>query len=73
MFHMACYNLDTFREFVFNSTFLERFEVESDVQEELANNDEALLQFAFRWLRFAIFGEPLMTVREEAKAARREG
>jgi Fe-S-cluster containining protein len=73
MFHMACYNLDTFREFIFNSTFLERFEVEPDVQEELATNDEALLQFAFRWLRFALFGEPLMAVREEAKAARREG
>lgn len=73
MFHMACYNLDTFREFVFNSTFLERFEVAPEVQEELANDDEALLRFAFRWLRFALFGEPVMTVREQAGAVRREG
>ncbi|MDJ0763776.1 MAG: YkgJ family cysteine cluster protein [Myxococcota bacterium] len=67
MFHMACYDLDTFRRFVFSSTFLNRFELEEDLIEEMRTSDEALLQFAFRWLRFALFAEPTMKVRETAQ------
>jgi Fe-S-cluster containining protein len=65
MFHMACYDLDRFRQFVFNSTFLERFELEDDYIDEIRNNDEALLNFAYRWLRFALFTEPTLTVKKE--------
>jgi hypothetical protein len=64
MFHMACYNLDTFRRFVFSSTFLNRFELDEKSVEKIRDDDEALLHFAFLWLRFALFGEPTMKVRE---------
>jgi Fe-S-cluster containining protein len=63
IFFTACYDLDRFRSFVFESTFLERFELESETVERIRDDDEALLRFAFRWLRFAIFGEPTLTVR----------
>ncbi|MCU0233467.1 MAG: YkgJ family cysteine cluster protein [Thermoanaerobaculales bacterium] len=66
MFYTACYDLDTFRSFIFESSFRERFEVPPEELEELKSNDEALLRFAFRWLRFAIFAEPTMKVREGA-------
>jgi hypothetical protein len=66
MFYTACYDLDTFRSFVFESSFLEKFEIEPEMLEELKTQDEALLRFAFRWLRFAMFAEPTMRVREEA-------
>lgn len=66
MLYTACYDLDTFREFVFESTFLERFELEDDLVEEIRTDDVALLSFAFRWLRFALFKEPTVTVREGA-------
>ncbi len=65
LLYMGCYDLDTFRDFVFESTFLERFDIDADELEEIKKNDEALLQFAFRWLRFALFAEPTMKVREE--------
>lgn len=68
MFYTACYDLDTFREFVFSSTFLQRFEIEPELVAELERDDEALLRFAFRWLRFALFGEPVLTVRPEPQA-----
>lgn len=58
MFFTACYDLDTFRDFVFNTTLLERFDVDEDFVEEMRNDDEALLRFAFLWLRFSLFGEP---------------
>jgi hypothetical protein len=66
MFYMGCYDLDTFRTFVFESSFLDRFEIDPNELEEIKTNDEALLKFAFRWLRFALFAEPTMKVREEA-------
>jgi Fe-S-cluster containining protein len=65
MFYTSCYDLDTFRRFVFESTFLDRFEIEEDLIEKLRGDDEALLAFAFRWLRFALFGEPTLTVRKD--------
>jgi hypothetical protein len=66
IFHTACYDLDRFRDFVFDSTFLSRFELEDSLVATLRDDDMALLRFAFRWLRFALFAEPTMKVREGA-------
>jgi len=66
MLYTACYDLDSFREFVFESSFRERFEIEPELLSDIENDDEALLQFAFRWLRFALFAEPTMKIREQA-------
>ena len=66
MFHMACYDLDTFRDFVFETSFLDRFELDPKQVETMREDDEALLHFAFRWLRFALFAEPTMRVRDSA-------
>ncbi len=66
MFFMAAYDLDTFREFVFDTTFLKRFEVDPATVEAIRTDDRALLLFGYRWLRFALFAEPTMTRRSEA-------
>ncbi len=63
VFLMACYDLDRFREFVFESSFLKRFEIDPEEAATYARDDEALLAFAFRWTRFALFGEPTLTAR----------
>ncbi|MGD2068260.1 MAG: YkgJ family cysteine cluster protein [Gemmatimonadota bacterium] len=63
MFFTACYDLDRFRDFVFESTLLDRFEIDEDFVEEMRTDDEALLRFAFLWLRFSVFGEPTMKVK----------
>jgi Fe-S-cluster containining protein len=65
MLFTACYDLDKFREFVFGSTLLERFEVDEDFVEQMRTDDEELLRFAFLWLRFSLFGEPTMKVKAE--------
>jgi Fe-S-cluster containining protein len=69
MFFNATYDLQKFREFVFGSTLLERFEVDEDFVHQMKISNEALLRFGFLWTRFAVFGEPTMKVREEAKQA----
>lgn len=57
MYFMACYDLDRFRDFVFQSSFLDRFEVGEPVRERIRSDDARLLTFGMRWLRFALFGE----------------
>lgn len=71
MFFTAAYDLDSFRSFIFETTFLQRFELDAGLVEQLRSDDEALLEFAWRWLRFALFAEPTLTVRPSAPAQRR--
>jgi uncharacterized protein len=63
MFVMSCYNLEKFRNFVLESGFLTKFEIDNMLVEKLTNDDTALLEFAFRWLRFALFREPTLAVK----------
>jgi hypothetical protein len=72
MFFTACYNLDRFRDFVFESTFLQKFEIEPELIEAIREHDDALLRFAYRWLRFALFHEPTIKINPEYEAAKRK-
>lgn len=67
MFFNATYDLQKFREFVFGSSLLERFEVDEDFIHQMRESNEALLRFGFLWVRFAVFGEPTMKVRSDAE------
>ena len=69
MFFNSTYNLDKFRDFVFGSSLLDRFDVDEDFVHEIRENDEALLRLGFHWVRFALFGEPTMKVKPEAAQA----
>ena len=63
MFYTVCYNVDKFREFVFDSTFFKRFDVAEEVIEKIKTNDEELLKFGFQWLKYCLFGEKTMKVK----------
>ncbi|MBI4918239.1 MAG: YkgJ family cysteine cluster protein [Acidobacteria bacterium] len=73
MLLMACYDLDTFRKFVFETSFLRRFEISPEIVERLRADDEALLIFAYRWLRFGLFGEPTLTLAPQEVEGKIEG
>ena len=66
MFFMAMYNLDHFRGFIFNSTFLDRFDLSDDLLDKIKEDDEELLTFGFTWLKFALFGDPTMKIKKDA-------
>ena len=66
MTFMALYNLDKFREFVFGSTFLDRFEIDEVTVEKIKRRDIDLLKFAFDWVKFGVFGQKLFQVKPEA-------
>ena len=55
MFFLACYNIDKFREFVFKSTFLQRYDLPAEQVEEIKKDDVKLLQFGFEWLKNTFF------------------
>ena len=61
MAYMASYNVDTFRRFVFDSSFLSRFHVPPERLEEVRESDTALLLLGFDWILRFLFGQgPLL-------------
>ena len=72
LFFLASYNLDGFRDFISTPGFTELFELEAAEKEAMLTNDEALLRFAFRFLKQALFGENSIPVRADAADKRRE-
>jgi uncharacterized protein len=56
MSFMAAYNLDRFRGFVFESSFLSRYRVKSDLLKKLRKDEQALLRFGFDWIKLFMFG-----------------
>lgn len=72
MYHMACFDLDRFRRFVFESRFLQTFEVDEARAEAMRSSDDDLLDFAMQWLRFVLFNEKSMKIKPAVLEARRE-
>jgi Fe-S-cluster containining protein len=55
MFFLASYNIDKFREFVFSSSFLERYDIDVATQEKIKADEIELLNFGMRWLKFILY------------------
>jgi hypothetical protein len=55
MFFMVCYNIDKFRKFVFESSFLKRYDIPEERVAQIRKDDVKLLQFGFEWLKAAFF------------------
>jgi Fe-S-cluster containining protein len=56
MAFMATYNIDKFREFVFESSFFKRYQVKSILRRKIKTDDPALMKFGFEWLKVFIWG-----------------
>lgn len=63
MFHMASYDLDRFRKFVFTTRFLQRFHIPEEEVEQARRNDVVLMFMAMKWLRFALLGEMSLSLK----------
>jgi Fe-S-cluster containining protein len=55
MFFTVCYNLDKFKDFVFKSSFLDRYDIPESRVKEIKEDDVKLLQFGFEWLKATFF------------------
>ncbi len=72
LFFMVSSNLEMFRDFVFNSSFLEAYDIQPDVVKKISADELELLKFSLKWLRFTMFGEGDFMVKEEARKKARE-
>ena len=57
MFFMASYNIDKFKEFVFKSSFLNRYDIEETTIEKIKNDELELLTFGLKWIKWLLFKE----------------
>jgi len=71
MYFMACYDLDRFRRFVLESTFLDRFDIKQQEVEKIKSDDVALYRFAIQWLEYGLLAQNVMAVKPEAMAAKK--
>jgi Fe-S-cluster containining protein len=72
MYYLGCYDLDKFRRFVFESRFLQYFDIEPEIVEKVRTDDVELMKLAFQWLKFALFNERTMKIRDDVIEAKRK-
>ena len=61
----ACYDLDAFRKFIFESRFFDIYDVEKEVIEKIKNDDEELLNFGYRWVNFSLFSKDSLKLKDK--------
>ena len=71
MYFMACYDLDRFRRFVLESTFLERFQVPAEAVARLKVDDVSLYRFAIQWLEYGLLAQHVIEVKPDVMAAKK--
>lgn len=72
MFFMVSTNLEKFKKFIFESSFLETYDVDEKELEEIKNDDIKLMFFGFKYLAGALFGAKTLQVKQEKIDARVE-
>lgn len=63
MTFMASYNMDTFRRFVFDSSFLSRYVIPRQRLAAIEESDVELLLLGFDWIRRFLFGQGTLSER----------
>lgn len=56
LFHLALYDLDGFRQAIFDQNLLAGLSVKDEVLEKIKTDDVELLQLGLKWVRFKLFG-----------------
>ncbi len=70
MFFMASTDLDTFRRFIFESSFLETYEVDAEILEKIRTDDVELMHFSFQYLANTLFGAQGLEIKKEKLEAK---
>ena len=72
MFFMASTDLDHFRRFVLESTFLDTYIIDDETLEKIKNDDIELMLFSFKYLANSLFGAEGLSMREDMIQAKVE-
>lgn len=63
MAFMSTHNVDRFRDFIFNSSFLTRYKIKSALLKKIKKDDTELMMFGFLWVKYYIWGIQTQTIR----------
>ena len=72
MFFMVSTDTDYFRQFVFESSFLDTYDIPAERIEKVRTDDAELLKLAYEWLRSSMFAEETLKFKEGVLDARKE-
>lgn len=72
MFFMASTDLPHFRRFVFESSFLDTYEIDEETLAKIKEDDIELMLFSFKYLAATLFGAQTMIMKEAKIKARVE-
>jgi hypothetical protein len=64
--YRACYDLNEFRRFLFETRFFDIYDIEKEVIEKIKEDEEELLSFGYRWIRFNLFDEDTFKLKDKA-------
>ncbi|MBI4691072.1 MAG: YkgJ family cysteine cluster protein [Nitrospirae bacterium] len=62
-FYMASYDLDAFKRYVFESRFLQVFDIDEEEVEKIRNDELALMKFGFKYLKYLLMMEESLKIR----------
>jgi Fe-S-cluster containining protein len=63
LIYMASYDLDKFRRFIFESRFLDSFDVDKKDVEKIKNDEIALMKFGFKYLKYILMLEETLKLK----------
>ncbi len=65
LMYMASYDVDKFRQFVFDSGFLDLFDLETDEIEKIRGDEVALMKFGFKYLKYMLMLEETLKIKDK--------
>lgn len=69
LIYMVSYDMDRFRKFVFESKFLDLFDIDKEDMEKIRNDEIALMKFGFKYLKYILMLEETLKLKEKYKKA----
>ena len=64
----SLWDVDGFRNMVLNSSFLDKFDLDQERIDAIKIDDVAMLDLGYDWVRFGLFGQKTLSLKEEARA-----
>jgi Fe-S-cluster containining protein len=65
-FYMACYDMDRFRRFIFESKFLDAFDVDEQKMEKIKNDEIELMKFGFDYTKYILMMEETLKLKKNS-------
>lgn len=71
-FYMASYDIDRFRKYIFESNFLNVFDIEEETVEKIRNDEMELIKFGVRYIKFVMMIDETLKLKKGAEQYRKK-